>query len=313
MASPLSALPPAAALRPFEAAARLGSISAAARELGVTQPAISRHLAQLEADLRQSLFERTARGLRLTDAGRALQAAVAPALGGIAEAAAALRAPDRDRTIRLIANPGFAQQWLAPRLNLLRAAMPNLYLRLTTSDREDDYDDGDFDLAVRFGTGQWKGWNASMLLPEQVTAICAPSYARERPALLAPGFKPADLLGERLLHMDEISGRWFTWRTWLGSLGVAAAIPPPKLLYASYPLLLQAAVAGEGVALGWGGLIDDLLARNWVVALAASVTRKQHGYFVCYRERRQATLAKQAVVAVLAEWLAAQAAGPGRG
>jgi DNA-binding transcriptional LysR family regulator len=77
MTDTLRHLPPHGALRPFEAAARLGSISAAARELGVTQPAISRHLSQLEADLRQPLFERTARGLRLTEAGRACQAAVA--------------------------------------------------------------------------------------------------------------------------------------------------------------------------------------------------------------------------------------------
>ncbi len=307
MASPLAALPPTAALRPFEAAARLGSISAAARELGVTQPAISRHLAQLETDLRQTLFERTARGLRLTEAGRALLAAVAPALGGIAEAAAALRAPDRDRTIRLIANTGFAQQWLAPRLGALRAAMPNLYLRLTTSDREEDFDDGDFDLAVRFGTGQWPGWRGTKLFAEQVTAICAPSYVRERPALSGPGFTPGSLLRERLLHLDEVSVRWFTWRTWLESLGVAAAIPPPKLLYPSYPLLLQAAVAGEGIALGWAGLIDDLLAKHWVVALPIASTRDRHGYFVGHRERQQGTLAKQAVVAALAAWFARQA------
>src|SRR5579863_2298903 len=151
MANPLADLPPHGCLRPFEAAARLGSISGAARELGVTQPAISRQLAQLEADLRQPLFERTSRGLRLTEAGRALQAAVAPALLEIAEAAAQLRAPHRDRTLRLVANTGFAQQWLAPRLGALRAAVPDAFLRLSTSDREDDFADGDYDLAVRFG------------------------------------------------------------------------------------------------------------------------------------------------------------------
>jgi len=308
MANPLESLPPHGSLRPFEAAARLGSISAAARELGVTQPAISRHLAQLEADLRQQLFDRTSRGLRLTQAGRQFQAAVAPALAGIAEAAALLRAPDRDRTIRLIANTGFAQQWLAPRLGDLRAAVPTAYLRLTTSDREDAFDDGDFDLAVRFGTGRWPGLRATLLFPERVTAICAPAYLRERPALARPGFTPADLLGERLLHLDDVSARWFTWRTWFASFGVPAVLPPSRLLYHSYPLLLQAAVAGEGVALGWAGLIDDLLARAWVVALPAVSTRDSHGYFVCQRERQAMTPARQSVVAAVAMWFARQAA-----
>jgi LysR family transcriptional regulator, glycine cleavage system transcriptional activator len=309
MANPLAALPPHSALRPFEAAARLGSISAAARELGVTQPAISRHLTQLEADLRQPLFERTARGLRLTEAGRAFQAAVAPALAAIAEAADSLRAPDRDRTIRLAANTGFAQQWLAPRLSALRAAMPNLYLRLSTTDRDEDFDDGDYDLAVRFGAGGWAGCRATQLLPERVTPICAPAYLRERPGLDRPDLPASALLGERLLHLDEQSARWFTWRTWLQSLGVAAAIPPPKLLYPSYPLLLQAAVAGEGVALGWAGLIDDLFARHWIVALPLESRRDDHGYFLCQRERRPMTQAKQAVVSKLATWLTRATAG----
>ena len=309
MANPLAALPPHGTLRPFEAAARLGSITAAARELGVTQPAISRHLAQLEADLRQPLFERTSRGLRLTEAGRALHAAVAPALTAIADAAAHLRAPDRDRTIRLIANTGFAHQWLAPRLSELRAAVPDAYLRLTTSDREEDFSDTDHDFAIRFGAGAWPGWRAQKLFGERVVPICAPGFLRDRPALRREPLPPASLLREPLLHLDEISARWFTWKTWFESQGVAAAIPPPKLLYASYPLLLQAAVAGEGIALGWIGLIDDLVARNWVVALPLNSVHDTHGYFLCEPERRATTETRRAVARQVRAWFAAAAAG----
>ena len=116
-----------------------------------------------------------------------------------------------------------------------------------------------------------------------------------------------------MLHLDEVSGRWFTWRTWLESQGVSAAIPPPKLLYPNYPLLLQAAVAGEGVALGWHGLIDDLLARHWVVTVTAASVRPRHGFFLCVRERRAATQAKQAAVAAVAAWFVRAASdGPHR-
>lgn len=307
MADPLAALPPHASLRPFEAAARLGSISAAARELGVTQPAISRHLAILEADLRQSLFERTARGLRLTEAGRLLQAAVAPALATIAEAAAQLRAPDRDRTIKIIANTGFAQQWLAPRLGALRAAVPNAFLRLSTSDREEEFSEADHDLAIRFGAGHWPGWRAAKLFSERVVPICAPGFLRRHPLLQRNPLDPAMLLKMPLLHLDEASARWLTWRTWFAGQGLAATLPPPKLLYASYPLLLQATVAGEGLALGWRGLIDDMIARDWVVALPLTTTRETHGYFLCQPERRPVSETKRQILARMASWFAGHA------
>jgi LysR family glycine cleavage system transcriptional activator len=305
MRSPLSALPPHASLRPFEAAARLGSISAAARELGVTQPAVSRHLDQLEADLRQPLFERSARGLRLTEAGRKLQAAVGPALFAIAEAAESLRAPDRDRTIRLIANTGFAQQWLAPRLAALRAAVPDVYLRLIASDREEEFDEGDYDLGIRFGSGEWAQSESIRLLPELVQPVCAPSYLEERRALRSAQLTAAALVNERLLHMDEISQRWLTWRSWFDSQGVDAALRRPKLLYASYPLVLQAAMAGEGLALGWHGLVDDPIARGWLVALPLVTRRDTHGYFLCRRPLRQASLAKRRALDRVVAWFVA--------
>lgn len=306
-----SDLPPAGTLRPFEAAARLASMSAAARELGITQPAISRHLAQLEAHLRQTLFERTPRGLRLTPAGRAFHAAVAPALSSIAEAAARLRQPVPERTLRLFAQSGFAQQWLAPRLPALRAAMPDLFLRLTTSDRDEELDSGDYDLAIRFGTGRWPGCRAVRLFSESVTAVCAPTYLRRHPALARSDLSPADLPGERLLHLDEDSARWFTWKTWFESRGVTARIAPPQLLYSSYPLLLQAALAGEGIALGWSELVADPVARGWLVALLPPSRRDSHGYFVCRREQRPTTPGQSRVAEAATRWFVEQAGGDG--
>jgi DNA-binding transcriptional LysR family regulator len=108
------------------------------------------------------------------------------------------------------------------------------------------------------------------------------------------------------LHLDEVSLRWLTWRSWFDSQGVDAAFRRPKLLYASYPLLLQAAMAGEGLALGWHGLVDDPIARGWLVALPLETRRESHGYFLCRRPLRQASLAKRAALDRVVAWFVAQ-------
>ena len=297
-------LPPLASLRPFEAAARLGSMSAAARELGVSQPAISRTLAHLESHFGQPLFRRSHRGLALTDAGRALQRAVEAAFTLLAEASAGIRAPDRDRTVWLTANSGFAQQWLAQRLPELRRAMPQLFLRLTTSDRDEELDAGDYDLVVRFGTGQWPRMRSTQLLPERVMPVCAPRYLAKR-RRLAKAASPAVLAGEHLLHLDESSSRWLTWTSWFAAQGLKPRLERPALLYASYPLLLQAALAGEGIALGWQALIERPLADGSLVPLLPPLERDSHGYFLCRPRGRRMSQAKAYLVEAVADWISA--------
>ncbi len=276
-----------AALIPFEAAARLGSMSAAARELGISQPAISRHLAALEQDLGQALFIRTRRGLRLTTAGLAYQAAVAPALGQIREATLRLRPRGAGRSLRLAANFGFAQQWLMPRLPALRRALPDLVLHLVTSDRDAELALAEADLSIRFGTGAWPGQRALKLFDEEAFPVCSPDCLARHPRL-----GKGDLTAASLLHMEESSARWFTWDSWL-----AAPAPPRRLIYPTYPLLLQAALAGEGVALGWRGLVDDLVAEGRLVQLAPGIVRQDRGYFLCLPE------APTAPARAVADWL----------
>jgi DNA-binding transcriptional LysR family regulator len=301
-------LPPLSTLRAFEAAARLGSMSAAARELALSQPAISRTLAHLEGHLGQPLFRRSHRGLQLTDAGRALQRAVDTAFSTLAEACDGIRAPDKDRTVWLTANSGFAQQWLAGRLPALRSALPRLYLRLTTSDRDSELDAGEYDLVVRFGTGQWRNCTSTKLLPERVIPVCAPAYlARHR--RLARADSPAALAGEHLLHLDEASSRWLTWASWFTAQGIARRLDRPALTYASYPLLLQAALAGEGVALGWLALVERQVADGSLVPLFSPLQRDSHGYFLCRPRGRRMSQAKGFLVDAVADWIVAQCRG----
>lgn len=277
-------LPPVTALAPFEAAARLGSMSAAARELGISQPAISRHLKTLERDLGQVLFQRNRRGLALTSAGRDYYQAVAAGFAQIVQATQQLRALSGDQIIRISANFGFAQQWFMPRFARLRAAFPKIAFRLQTSDQDDELSLADSDLAIRFGAGDWPRWQCRQLLQEEVFPMCAPAFLAMHAALRRKGLRPADLLSVQLLHMDEGAQRWLTWADWMRLHGVTPPAAAPALVYSTYPLLLQATLAGEGVALGWRGLVDPLIEAGSLVPLLPALRRPGRGYFVTYRQ-----------------------------
>jgi LysR family glycine cleavage system transcriptional activator len=297
-------LPPLNTLLAFEAAARLGSMSAAARELGLTQPAVSLRLQQLEGFLGEILFERSRRGLALTPSGRFYARAVAGALDQLGEAGTALSARADQRTLRIAANFGFAQLWLMPRVARLRAAFPQALFRLTTSDRDRDLDDEDCDLAIRFGAGAWPGWTATPLLPEIVFPVCAPAYLQARPDLASGPAEAARLMGETLLHMDEASDRWLTWASWAEAHGVQLPAAKAPFLYSNYPLLLQAALSGEGIALGWAGLVDDLVASGALVRLMPDYCRPRHGYHLA---RRDGLTAPRPLVRQVSAWLLAEA------
>jgi LysR family glycine cleavage system transcriptional activator len=295
-------LPPISSLIPFEAAARLGSMSAAARELGISQPAISRHLQMLERDVGQVLFQRNRRGLVLTSAGRGYHQAITAGLAQIAQATQQLRALSGDQIIRINANFGFTQQWLMPRFARLRAAFPKLLFRLQTSDQDDDISLAESDLAIRFGTGVWPGWHSHQLLAEEVYPICAPTYLDAHPGLRRDSLKPVDLLQENLLHMDEGKQRWLTWAEWLQLQDVTRPAERPSFVYSTYPLLLQATLAGEGISLGWGGLVDPLIAAGSLIQLLPVLRRDHRGYFITFRQGHPAEKSLRQIT----DWLIAE-------
>jgi DNA-binding transcriptional LysR family regulator len=298
-------LPPLTHLIPFEAAGRLGSMSAAARALGISQPAVSRHLALLEADLGVVLFMRTRRGLTLTDTGRDYWNAVSRGMDEIARATSVLRDRTSDRPIRIAAHFGFAQHWLMPRLPALRTAIPDLSLRLITGDRDADIDLAECDLAIRFGDGDWAACHAVKLWDETVFALCAPDYLARHPHLGDPDLTAQDLANADLLHMDELSERWLTWSSWFALQGVVLNRTRATFLYPTYPLLLQAALGGQGVVLGWSGLVDELVQEGRLIRLPLTVRRASHGYFLCRPVERRG---HGRVVDQVADWLLHEAA-----
>lgn len=229
-------LPPLHTLPAFEAAARLGSFLAAAEALHLTPSAISHRIRQLEEHLGQTLFERRHRAVVLTAAGRRYLAVVREALLRLDEASAGLRAPRRER-LRISVAPALGSKWLVSRIAEYQERHPDLEFSLATATGLGPLLTGEADLGLRYGEEEWPGLLAWKLFEERVFPVCSP-------ALAAQLHTPADLDKVRLLRHPLLS-----WQRWFAAAGVKHAEPKEGPLYEDALLMLEAAVAGHGVAL----------------------------------------------------------------
>ena len=272
-------LPSLDLLHSFEAVARHRSFTRAAHELCLTQSAVSRQVRSLETALGLRLFRRLHRAIEVTPEGQRLFQAVTRGLddigGCLAELGAAAKAPQ----ITVCASVGFAWFWLMPRLERYRAKHPDIDLRVLATDQPVLPGSGEVDLAILFGSGQWEGLAARLLFGERVYPVCSPAYLRDHPALC----RPDDLREQTLLHLEygKPSLGGVDWRTWLLRQGVGG--PPLRrgLRFNSYPMVLQAAEAGHGVALGWSYITDPLLAEGRLVCPVDRTVETQDGYYLC--------------------------------
>jgi LysR family transcriptional regulator, glycine cleavage system transcriptional activator len=270
-------LPPMQALLAFESAARLKSFTAAARELGATQPAVSQRVVQLEADLGAPLFARGHRGVTLTAEGERLFATVRTSLTTIRATAAEIRASRTDSALTILTDPGFAAYWLMPRLASLKHAMPTLDVNIVTSQAVYDPQRDRADVAIAFGDGNWKPCTSTRLFAEQVTPVCSPAFAQAHRRVA----QPDDLTALPLLHVHAPHpSRWLSWDAWFA----AHSLPPPEASFSatfnSYSLVIQAALLGHGVALGWTPLVDDLIDKGLLVHLLNAPVSTERGYFL---------------------------------
>lgn len=242
-------LPPLHSLPAFEAAARLGSFLAAAEALHLTPSAISHRIRQLENHLGQALFERRHRSVVLTAAGRRYLAVVRDALLRLDEASAVLRAPQRER-LRISAAPALGSKWLVGRIADYQEGHPDLEFSLATATGLGPLLNGEADIGLRYGEEEWPGLLAWKLFEERVFPVCAP-------ALAARLQQPADLDAVRLLRHPLLS-----WQRWFAAAGVAHAEPGIGPVYEDALLMLEAAVAGHGVALMASTLAAPYLAEG---------------------------------------------------
>ena len=246
-------LPSASSLIVFEAAGRHENFTRAAEELGMTQAAVSYAVRGLEDQLGVPLFHRSHRAVQLTEAGARFHADVSAGLARIQKSAEAIRAKGRETNVTLAASTAFASMWMLPRINRLREDLPEIDLRIQTSVRDLDLAEEAIPLGIRGGDpSAWPDYHAAMLAPEVVNAVASPAFVDSlgtRPTLV-------EMTDLRLIHLEEPVRVACDWKEWFESAGIGYTKPYRPLIINDYVLVIQAVLAGEGIALGWLHLID---------------------------------------------------------
>lgn len=290
------------ALRAFVEVGRHGSVKGAAGELGVTPGAVSQQIKMLEGQLGVSLFERGNREIRLTREGLLLYGNLAPGFRQIDDALHAFteRRPGPD-TLVVSTTPSFAACWLAERIGRFTRVHPGIELRLETSEQVMDLRAMGIDLAIRHGSGRWPSLEVTPLFPTRLVMVAAPGILLDGPLAMSE-----DCLRYPLLH-DRNRADWLTWLSALGVMPPRGALK--GLSYADDALLIQAAAAGQGLALVRDvSAFDDLAMGKIVLATQATVPLPD-GYFVVTRPQS----ARTRKVEIFRRWLLTEAEAMMRG
>jgi len=299
MHSPRWQVPPLELLLAFEAAARQLSFTKAAAELSLTQSAISRQIQALEESLGARLFERRTRALLLTEAGQRFFQLTQGVLGDLDAATQRLRGAAAARTVTVTTTPGFASLWLIPRLNAYLQANPGVDVRISASYETTNLEREGIDLAIRYAPDEEMA-GQSALFEEAVIPVCSPALAAD-PA--RPLRVPADLHAHVLLHSDDAKYSWMEWNLWLHAHGLRELKPAGALQFNQYDQLVQAAVNGQGVALGRLPLLRGMLREKKLVTPFRKSVVSSRGYFVV----RSARAAGNADVKAFESWLLEEA------
>lgn len=281
-----SLLPSASRLIIFEAAARHGNFSHAAKELGVSQAAVSLAVRGLEDDLGVQLFHRAHRAVELTDSGERFFTDVSLGLSRIQMTAEEIRQKSRESSITVAASSAFASMWMLPRLARFRDDLPDIDLRIQTSVRDLNLINEPVPLGIRGGRPQnWPDYHAERIAPELINAVAAPAFLeRNRISNLA------DLAEQRLIWLEEPVRSAVDWPAWFSAGGLILPKQSRKLVINDYVLVIQAVLAGEGAALGWMHLIQDQLSSGMLVQVTDHVVETGAAFYVVWPKSQQLSL-----------------------
>lgn len=270
--------PSLSALRTFEAVARLGGFTRAAAELGVTQAAVSRHMARLERELGMDLLVRGARGTEPTEAGATLFAALRRAFGDIEQALEEIGARGARETLTVSVAPYFSARWLTPRLPRFMGGNPRIDLRLHHSYVPPDFRRDRIDLGINWGPGDWPGTKSEPVLSGELTAVVNRSVFED----LAPK-KPQDLARLTLLHEFDIAH----WEAWFKTAGAKLPAEAKSLRIDDSHALRRATLDGQGAALFFVGLMQEDLASGHLVQPFPVTVDVGQGYWLNYPSERE--------------------------
>lgn len=278
MQIPRRFLPSIGLLTAFEAAARHASFTAAARELNLTQSAVSRQVRALEEQIGVELFTREKQTVRLTQAGEAYAREIRGALQRIASASLNLRANPGGGTLNLAILPTFGTRWLAPRLPAFLAANPGITVNLSTRLTAFDFRLDTMDAAIHFGAADWSGADHLLLMSEMAMPVASPAFVTANPEIT----DPSALLGLPLLH---ITSRPDAWERWFSANGISA-VGLTGMLFDQFATIAQAAMAGIGIALLPTFLIEQEIARLELVPVLDLPLRSVEEYFLVWPRER---------------------------
>jgi len=254
-------------LRVFVAAADAGSFSAAARTLDIGQPAVSHAVARLESALGIRLFDRSTAGISLTVAGDAFAADVADGFKTIDEAVSAALGRANEQEVTLSVSTSLASYWLMPRLAEFKRLHPEIELRVLTTDSDRSVGMDDADLWIPLGVVTRPDLEAVQFCEEELVPVATPTLAAELGAI-----GPESLLAAPLLHLEERYQTRFDWARWFETQGVALDGELHGDRSNDYSLILQAALEGQGVALGWWHIVSPLVEQGRLVVIGERVT-----------------------------------------
>lgn len=275
------ALPMMNALLVFESAARLGNFTRAAEELHISQSAVSRHVSNLEHQTGLVLFKRTGNRVSLTNEGKYVSDATSAGLGQIRDVIDALKPPSH-QTLTIACSHTIGNFWLIPRLDRLRSAIPSHQVRLLAADSYSDFDDPEVDLSIRYGDEtSWPGMIKRKLFDEKIFPVCAPSLVQRYPIVrrdIGAAGRNAPLLR---LEPKVGGGGFFDWREWFqnkqGSDGVLG------LALSNYALMIEEAIAGRGIAIGFEQIIDTFIESGKLLRLGQGSICSGNATFAVYR------------------------------
>ena len=292
-------LPPLNAIRAFEAAARLGGFTRAAHELNVTPAAVSHQVKSLEAHLKIDLFNRLPRGLELTSAGQELLPEISRGFAHFERAVGALSGGELAGWLTVNSAPSFATLWLVPRLENFIQAYPDIQVRLTAADEAPDLNLGKVDIRIPYGSGKFPGLKSRLLMSDTIFPVCAPSLLNHRPLR-----RFSDLRDHTLLHDIDIGSDepMMTWARWLRDAGLDGGVAAGHVEFGNSILLTEAAVRGQGVALGRMTLVRNHLETGRLVRPLKIARPGDYAYYFVTTEAG----AERPRVKVFLDWIERQ-------
>ncbi len=288
-------LPPLRLLNVFETVHRAGSAKQAAAELNVSQSAISQALRQLEEHIGTTLFDRSTRPARLTEAGDILLKAVVENRERLSEAIGDIHAlaSHAGASVTVACTIGFATYWLMPRLEAFYLDHPDIVVNVQTTQLEAPRMAPGTDIAIRFGGGKWSDGETQHLFDELIEPVCSPNLSER----LAGESK--DLATVPLIHVDFPDPNWMTWSDYFAHTGQKPAKSAKGLRFSNYVQAAQAALSGRGIMLGWRSTNGDHVKRGLLVPFGLPVMHPNSRFYISLSHRSRNPDTAQVVI----DWL----------